>query len=416
MRRVRVLNYHRICEDYDDYNFTNVTPKNFADQMEYIYKNFEVLPSEKLENDEIFDDGPDSVVLTFDDGYRDVMTNVLPILDKYSMPVTIFISTECIDLDHENWTDTIVRAIFQGGSYKDNFTLKSGVFRGIWNTDSIENRTKLYKNIRELLRIASKEERESIISELSVWGDIPQVARASRRIMTSEEIRLVDKVKGVTVGAHTVTHPFLASLDSDEIEWEMEASKRRLEEILGHQISYFAYPFGSYSDLTYRISVEKGYKMAFTSGAEGVLPDTDKMLIPRYSIRNYNRHDFISKIDEVFGAEKKNEEIEPGCYIGRLEDDYSLLNSSQKIIICGAGNIGMSLYRRVLDFVEETRVAAFIDNDVEKQGTSLFGRRVTSIDAIEDVNQYVFLVTGWYSEEKFKELRAVGCKNIHMVN
>jgi peptidoglycan/xylan/chitin deacetylase (PgdA/CDA1 family) len=68
---------------------------------------------------------------------------------------------------------------------------------------------------------------------------------------------------GIDVEPHTVTHPHLAQLPySKQIE-EMKTSKEYLEKILGKDIKYFAYPYGSFSNDTIKAAQEVGFKMAF---------------------------------------------------------------------------------------------------------------------------------------------------------
>ena len=52
---------------------------------------------------------------------------------------------------------------------------------------------------------------------------------------------------GVAIGAHTCTHPNLASLDADSATREIVASKARLARELGVQATTFAYPYGGVS-------------------------------------------------------------------------------------------------------------------------------------------------------------------------
>jgi peptidoglycan/xylan/chitin deacetylase (PgdA/CDA1 family) len=50
------------------------------------------------------------------------------------------------------------------------------------------------------------------------------------------------------IGAHTLTHPDLISIPLETATEEIKGSKEYLEQILGHQIPMFCYPYGRYND------------------------------------------------------------------------------------------------------------------------------------------------------------------------
>ncbi|MBD3790908.1 MAG: polysaccharide deacetylase family protein [Campylobacterales bacterium] len=89
----RILMYHLVREHIgrNKYNSLRVTPDMFEKQIKYLYENgwasFTV--TEALEN---VDKLPSkSVIITFDDGYRDNFTNAFPILKKYNFKATIYL-------------------------------------------------------------------------------------------------------------------------------------------------------------------------------------------------------------------------------------------------------------------------------------------------------------------------------------
>ncbi len=79
--------------------------------------------------------------------------------------------------------------------------------------------------------------------------------------MTAAQIRTLDRAGEVC--GHTVSHPNLSELDYDSQYQEIADNKEFLEEILGNEITCFAYPFGAYSGLTPFVVIEAGYLLAF---------------------------------------------------------------------------------------------------------------------------------------------------------
>lgn len=82
--------------------------------------------------------------------------------------------------------------------------------------------------------------------------------------LTQEQIQELDKEPLCTIGAHTLTHPMLRRVKNSKEE--MTESKKILEEMLGHQVDYMAYPYGRQSSVSRRImreAEEAGYLCAF---------------------------------------------------------------------------------------------------------------------------------------------------------
>jgi peptidoglycan/xylan/chitin deacetylase (PgdA/CDA1 family) len=89
---ITVLAYHRVAIDEDDINAVSL--ENFEKQMAFLKRRYSVIRLDELlsrMNAGLNDER--SVVITFDDGYLDNYTNAVPILEKYELPASFFIST-----------------------------------------------------------------------------------------------------------------------------------------------------------------------------------------------------------------------------------------------------------------------------------------------------------------------------------
>ena len=60
--------------------------------------------------------------------------------------------------------------------------------------------------------------------------------------LTWSEVREL-QAHGVEFGSHTVTHPQLASLGTDAVRYEIDSSKKAMEDRLGLPVTSFAYPY-----------------------------------------------------------------------------------------------------------------------------------------------------------------------------
>ena len=76
-----------------------------------------------------------------------------------------------------------------------------------------------------------------------------------------EEILALD----MEVGSHTMTHPDLTATNGNDLVWELEESKTRLEALTGREVSSFCYPFGYFNRRTREAVAEAGYRLGRTT-------------------------------------------------------------------------------------------------------------------------------------------------------
>ena len=105
-----------------------------------------------------------------------------------------------------------------------------------------------------------------ITSELAIKGLFMPIdsndKRVENRLLTTNQIREMSEAK-MQIGSHTLTHPWLTH-EGVNIEDEIVKSKRELEEIIGKEVTTFAYPGGLYNDKVLEL-VSKHYDVAVTT-------------------------------------------------------------------------------------------------------------------------------------------------------
>lgn len=87
-----------------------------------------------------------------------------------------------------------------------------------------------------------------------------------------------------TIGAHTVSHPKLATIPSNIQQKEIEQSKLQLESLLGTPIEHFSFPHGSYNNDTLKICRRLGFKTAVTTNGRTVRTDYSPLQLDRINI------------------------------------------------------------------------------------------------------------------------------------
>jgi peptidoglycan/xylan/chitin deacetylase (PgdA/CDA1 family) len=100
-----ILLYHHVSNNTP--KVTSVSPDTFRQHMQYLADNHKVLPLQQvivaLQNKQPLPDK--TVVITFDDGYKNIYENAHPILKEFAFPYTIFVNPPLIGkVDHQlNW-------------------------------------------------------------------------------------------------------------------------------------------------------------------------------------------------------------------------------------------------------------------------------------------------------------------------
>ncbi len=89
---------------------------------------------------------------------------------------------------------------------------------------------------------------------------------------------------GFEVGAHSMSHPHLDKVSTDDCNKELSGSRQKLEEVLGHEVRHMAYPFGDYNERVKTLVDECGYVTACTT-EEGIASlNNDMLTFPRLNM------------------------------------------------------------------------------------------------------------------------------------
>ncbi len=426
MRRVITLCYHKVTNDCEDFNNTRVSVSNFDDQMRWLSERFDIIHLCELE-EEIKKDGPDAIAITFDDGYADVFQNALPILEKYGIPATVFVTTGNIDTQFANYTERIIEAIFKPEVYKDRFELRDEFVDCEWPTRTLPERVELYEAVSQLFKHVDLMRRKRYEKLLYEWAGIGEKSN-DKRVLSSKEINKLSQSTLITIGSHTVNHTSLKWISRQQQEYELLESKRVLEQIIGKEVEMFAYPWGSpddYTDESIDLLKKTGYKYAFTT-SQYETDYTDLYRLPRCIAYNYGIEDFKRFINKkVIGNGLEHESVQQGndsqergiIYIGNIGLD-TYLNNDLEFLIWGCGFCGEKTFNQLCSKGLKNRIIGFGDNDKSKQGIRYDKIKVLSLETTvekqkENSNVHI-LLSGAYSWEICLELLKKGLHNIHI--
>jgi peptidoglycan/xylan/chitin deacetylase (PgdA/CDA1 family) len=287
---VRTLVYHGICLNRPHkFNTLFVTLKKFERHLQLYKKYFAVVSL-----DEVFENrlDPDrfSVCLTFDDGFANNYKYVLPLLEKYQIPATFFITsirTEGFDF---LWNDAVSIAgrigpqkLFLGNQ---EFTRLNGNYKSV-----AENRY-----LKDVLRNESFKKRQEVIRTLSTVTSFKERVHTDYWLqLTIEEIKRLADSKWVTIGSHSAYHNDLAKTSIQDLKEDLKRSKSFLENVTGRAIEALAFPYGSYTQEVVEQAKLAGYTQLLATEFLNPGDKNDPALKERLTI-----NPFISSIQQVY--------------------------------------------------------------------------------------------------------------------
>jgi len=315
--RVAILMYHRVTRADSDPFSLCVTPEHFAEHMEQLRSRYLVLSLKDLKNALLANSLPRrAVVVTFDDGYADNRSHAQPLLERYEVPSTFFVTTGYLQENRRFWWDELERLILRSPSLPQNLSVTvSGKTLawdlGTWATLPVPGKTshpdwrvgttyptprhRSYYELHRLLLDSEEEERERVLAHLG-----SQVVRHSNespddRTMNLTELSDLSKSQLVEIGSHAVTHTALSALTPDRCRWELDESKRVLEDVVGKPVSAISYPFGGVEDvgeLPIQLAKESGFDVGCSSIERTVTAGEKALWLPRLFVPNWDGDEF----------------------------------------------------------------------------------------------------------------------------
>ncbi len=282
-----ILCYHRVAEGVEDPFRLCVRPDNFSADLEEISRARE--PSTLAEA--MVPSRRPRVVVTFDDGYRDNLTNALPIAESKGIPITVFVTSGILGNHNGLWWDRLGTLLRSRPPHVTEIDLPVGGRNVRLPLGSSGIRTDLDLVRRHLLplRVTDIERALDAISEQ--W-QVDSAPPPDAGTLTPEDLLQLAASDTVTIGAHTVDHVRLQDRPAWEQEDTIAGSKRELEQSIGRSVSHFAYPFGRRGDFDDR-SVDAVRSAAFDTACTTIpgtaRSSTDPYRLPRRLVMDWGR-------------------------------------------------------------------------------------------------------------------------------
>lgn len=276
--------------------------KKFEEQIKYLLENYTVISMEELiesiDKKKLLPNN--AAILTFDDGYKDNFTYVLPILLKYGIKGAFYITTKCIEekkvldvnkihflLASEENKSILVQKIYNElDKYRKKYKLKENNFyyEKLAKRSRFDNEEVCF--IKKMLQVELERElREIILDKLfKEYIKISEEVFSEELYLTPDQIVCMQKL-GMHIGVHTYSHLWLNSLTKEEQEREIELSINYLKKIgLNTEKLTICYPYGGFNEDTIEVVKNLNIKLGFT-------------VIPEIAEVSYESRFLISRLD-----------------------------------------------------------------------------------------------------------------------
>jgi peptidoglycan/xylan/chitin deacetylase (PgdA/CDA1 family) len=295
-----VITYHGVLpEGYEvsdpQQDGSLVSAENFRSQLRLLKECYHVVSPEQVR--EWIVDGKElpalAVLLTCDDGLRNALTGMAPILREEELSCLFFVLGACV-ADHSRilWYEELYLLMLAApaGSYSFDslavsFRLEDRAQRRLAWWTLVKKMSQLDQDARSRFIEASRAEFGSAKGwKAGTWENEAQRERFS--LLDTDELRqLVDQ--GMSIGSHTLNHPILSKQTSDEAWREISESRGVLEGAIGRPIWALAYPFGDPASVTTRemqMAEQAGFQCAFMNVGGGFGAQLPRFALPRVHV------------------------------------------------------------------------------------------------------------------------------------
>jgi peptidoglycan/xylan/chitin deacetylase (PgdA/CDA1 family) len=314
-RKCVILGYHRITDDrgpdrknpnwYQPAIELGTPLSIFTAQMEFLK---EYMTPVRLRDIPDFLEGKqempeNAVAVTFDDGYRDNFTNAFPVLARYQIPATVFVSTGFIETGRKFWWDEICRILRNAKKQEldvNNIRPLKSALKGNREAKmplrSGKERETAANQIIAVLKPLPSDEIAMVLEKLRFELEVAAAAHTGDLMLTWQEMKTMSQ--WVDFESHTVTHPFLSRVHPELAAQEIEESRKALETHLGRPVVGFAYPWGqkeTFTEPVKDILRSRDFRYACTSLYGSVSCKSDLFELPRVGLGAMRRSSFMTR-------------------------------------------------------------------------------------------------------------------------
>ncbi len=290
---VAVVSYHGVLpgdyRSYDAFLDDNlVSQRTLQKQLRFLRAHYTVIRPDEFRDWLLTGKllPPGSVLVTCDDGLLNNLTDMLPILQAEGIFCLFFVTgASCSQNPGTLWYDELYHFLRTGRLVPADLQCILHDANNGMSADGLQ--TTWWKAVCNASRL-EREKRDEVMNSLRNKCNLAPSKFLERRwrLLNSNEVRQMSQA-GMTIGAHTMSHPALSQCSEAESRREIQESKVQLERVLGQSVWAFAYPFGNAATMgerEVRLSRQAGFECAFLNVGGGFFGRSQPLQFPRTHI------------------------------------------------------------------------------------------------------------------------------------
>jgi peptidoglycan/xylan/chitin deacetylase (PgdA/CDA1 family) len=180
------------------------------------------------------------VCLTFDGGYKDLMTSAYPVLSRHGVPFTVYVPTAFPDGVGEAWWLALEQLIGR----ENRLSLMMDHKERHFDIESTSEKHQLYAFLESWMRSLAPPDLSSAIKDLCTRYSVDVAAVSRDASMDWEDLAKLAADPLVTIGSATVNYPILSNLKDADALREMTMGRAVAQAAFHRDVRHFAYPFG----------------------------------------------------------------------------------------------------------------------------------------------------------------------------